>query len=304
MLNVKLNTLPAMQKNSNPFKEEKSTLTPNATVNTSYTPFTASNIQANFAPFISFKGIHERAVVGVETKIRGISQEDFQKSATSLQWRHKQRKARGETDKVNLRMEFEEDKNSKIAIAIYHDYKNKSYKLGFLPDYLTKEVVPLMNKNLDFHASVVDVAGGSLDGFTNVGVKVRLEYLSKPERSPNTKKIKLVKKAFENAMKAAKVEAEAKNYTVPAVMNLREEIMVSSKNFDGARLKIDTEKLQNSDKKEIPIYKKGWKQLDVEISDDAIVRNRRKHSQNNDFVENAKQAAEHIKKKLKIKKEK
>lgn len=304
MLTVKLNNFGTIPKNSNPFQGKINIPNPQNTVNTSFAAFTANNLQANFAPFITFKGFHERAVIGVETKIRGISQEDFHKSAISLQWRHKHRNERGEQEKIQLRMEVEKDNKGHEGIALYHDYKNKSHKLGYLPEYLAKEVKPLIDKKFDFCANVVDVIGGSLDRFSNVGVRVRLEYLSKPERSPNERNIKKVKKAFRSAIKAAKAEAKDKKYNVPAVMNLREEIIIHSHNYDAAtKLKIDTERLANCNKKQIPVYRKGWKQLDIEITDETIVKNRRAHSQDGKFKDNAKQAAEYIKKNILTKKE-
>lgn len=234
--------------------------------------FTAAHVMANYAPFISFKGIHKNAVLGIEFQVKGTSQEDFRKAATSLQWRNAKRNERGETEKIELRLAPD---NSKKSIAVFHDYRGKSNQIGFIPEKIASKILPLIDKGHHFSASVVDVFGGEKDKFSNVGVRLRLEYLSSPERSPNERKIATVRKAFRSLVRQK------------SAFNLREEEVIKSKRYRKAtKLKIDNER------GEFRVYQKGWEQLNGKLDKPSTVKNSRNHKQDETFVHYVEKAVD------------
>lgn len=241
-----------------------------------FADYSVFHVMANNLPSLTFKGIHHDSVLGIETRITGISQ--HQDNATRLKFRFLNRNLRGENQKIHLRLEKEPD-NTKDpnAIAIYHDYQSKPMKLGYLTAPISAKIKPLMNKGFLFDASVINVAGGKGSGFPNVGVRIRLEYLSSPNRTPNNRKVDKVKKAFQELVK----NNQALSY--------REEKIYTSKTYKKAtKLKIDNER------NEATAYKSGWEQLQAKIIEEPKIKNSRKHPQKADFTEHFKNAVKFI----------
>ncbi|MEW6171383.1 MAG: HIRAN domain-containing protein [Candidatus Omnitrophota bacterium] len=238
--------------------------------------YSVYHVIANYAPTISFTGIHHDSVLGIETRVVGISQ--YQDNATRLKFRFINRNARGEKQKVHLRLEREKDnKKDPKAVAIYHDYDGKAMKLGYLSSPIADKVAPLMDKGFLFDAHVLNVAGGKNSEVPNVGVRIRLEYLSTPDRSPNKRKVDKVKKAFQQLM--AKDQA----------LSYREEKIYTSKTLKRAtKLKVDDER------NEATAYSKGWEQVHTEISDTPKIKNARVHPQDKKFTDHVANAVKFV----------
>jgi hypothetical protein len=245
--------------------------------------FTADNVKANFLPSLAFTGIHKDAVIGIDTKIVGISK--YQDNAKRLYYRLDKRKQRGDKEKVQLALKLEDgNKYDKNAIAVYHVYGNKPAKLGYLNKDVSKRIRPMMEDGHAFTPSVIYAAGGDREGFPYIGVRMRLEYLSNPERSPNERTLKKVRQAFKDCLKDG------------SALAYREEQLIESKKYDRAtKMKIDTER------GEVTVYRMGWEQLQGPISDPPGLRNQRNHSQNPDFVDHSEGAVKALHKKLKAK---
>lgn len=239
--------------------------------------YSVDNLKANFLPQISFKGIHKDAVLGVETLIVGISK--YQEAANNVKFRFLNRNKRSEKEKFELKLKREPDNMFKDnAIAVYHEYKGTSKKLGYINDDMSKLIAPLMDDGHKFNPSVVNV-GGDYVGYKSpyVGVRMRLEYLSSPDRSPNNKKLNLVKKAFKKCLDNG------------SALNYREEKLVKSKEYGKAtKMKVDAER------GEVTIYRSGWTQLKGDLKPQAELHNKRAHSQDAAFVEHAKKAVEYL----------
>ncbi|MGD9580946.1 MAG: HIRAN domain-containing protein [Vampirovibrionia bacterium] len=239
--------------------------------------YSIDNLQANFLPLVSFKGIHKDAVVGVETLIVGISH--HQDTANNVKFRFLNRNKRSAKDKIQLKLERESDNKFKDnAIAVYHEYRGKTGKLGYINDDMSGLIAPLIDKGYKFNASVVNV-GGDYIGFKSpyVGVRMRLEYLSTPERSPNQKKLKHVQKAFKECLQNG------------SALNYREEKIVNSKQYKKAtKMKVDVEK------GEVTVYKSGWRQLKGDLKPGAHPRNKRAHSQDREFVDHVKRSMDYF----------
>lgn len=240
MFNVTLNKV-------NPFvvglptpKQELKTLPAKISTNPSFASYTSEHVKANFLPSLAFTGVHKDAVIGIETKIVGIS--NYQKEADAVKFRFLHREQRGEKEKIQLELRREPDNSKdKNAIAVYHVYKGKSGKLGHIPASMAKNVAPLMDKGYKFEAGVVNV-GGKFIGHKSpyTGIRIRLEYVTSPDRSPNLKKVKTVKKAFKNCLQNG------------SALKYREELIYNSKELDGAaKMRVDTER------SEVTIYRKG-----------------------------------------------
>lgn len=281
MLNVTLNKV-------NPFAGKP--VTPGQTYQTrpetplnerGFAAYTADHVKANFLPSLSFKGIHKDAVVGVETKIVGISK--YQQNAERLMYRRLNRLKKGTTEKIQLDLKREPDNSrDSNAIAVYHTYKGKPMKLGYLAAPMAKEVAPLMDKGYRFNASVVDVAGGNRSGYKYIGVKTRLEYLSSKERSPADRKLDDVKQAFQNCM-------DNKTAT-----RYQEEMLIESKVYPRAtKMKVDLER------QEVTVYQKGWEQMRGELSAPPNLKNSRNHPQNKTFIDHVKNTVDYLVKKVK-----
>lgn len=211
----------------------------NNTPVTNLSGYTAENVKANFLPSLFFTGIHKDSVLGIETRVAGISQ--YQNDATRLKFRFINRNKRHEPQKIPLHLEAEpQNLKDKNAIAVYHEYEGKKMKIGYLPASLSAVLKPLMDDDLKFDASVINVAGGKGSRVPNVGVRIRLEYLSNPDRSPNDKTIKRVKKAFAQAIKDG------------SALSYREEKIIKSKQYGRAtKMKLDDER------KEATVYRAG-----------------------------------------------
>ena len=263
-----------------------------------FVSFTASNVRASYAPFLTFKGIHPDAVLGVETKIVGIS--NYQKNAEAVKFRLLARNKRGEKEKIQLRLEREpENKNNKNAVAVYHDYKGKQMKLGYLHDKMADELAPLIDKGFKFQPSVILSAGGIGQGIRGykspyAGIRLRLEYLSNPDRSPNKRSVKQVRQAFKRCIaNGSTVDIHVASGKTIA---MREEPVYPSKKYKNAtKMKVDRERGETT------FYRHGWKQMDGNLAKPAELHNRRNHTQPKDFIEHSKKAVESLVEKLKSK---
>jgi hypothetical protein len=242
--------------------------------------YNADNVKANFLPSLSFKGIHKDSVLGIETKIVGISK--YQKNAERLYFRLQKRRDRREKEKVQLVLKSEKDnRKDPNAVAVYHVYRGKPQKLGYLNKNVSERIKPLMDEGYRFVPSVLYAAGGEREGFPYIGVKMRLEYLSNPDRSPNEVKVEKVRDAF----KACKNDGSASAY--------REESIIHSTEYDRAtKMKVDTER------NEVSVYRMGWEQLHGDISSEPAIKNQRQHSQSQSFVDHVKNAVKTLSRKL------
>ena len=280
MLNFNVNTV-------NPliFKQKVSKLDPDLTFKSAQVVdnlvnYSVDNLKANFLPLVSFKGIHKDAVYGVETLIVGIS--NYQDAANNVKFRFLNRNKRSEKEKFELKLKREpENKFKDNAIAVYHEYKGKSQKLGYINDDMSKLIAPLIDEGYKFSSSVVNV-GGDYIGYRSpyVGVRMRLESLCCPDRSPNKRKLKAVKNAFKNCLENG------------SALNYREEKIINSKQYDKAtKMKVDVER------EEVTVYRSGWTQLKGDLKPDTQLHNKRAHSQNPAFIEHTKKAIDYLLKK-------
>lgn len=249
-----------------------------------FASYNAENLRANFMPMVSFKGLHHDSLMGVETLIIRIS--DYQDNAKRVKYRRIGRLKKGEKRPIPLKLEREpEHKFFKNSIAVYHEYDGKKMKLGYLAESMANQLAPLMDKNYKFNASVVNVAGGTNESFPYIGIRMRLEYTTSKDRSPNYRKINRVKKAFERCLN----NGSAKSYTY------KEETIVDSKEFArSTKLRLDEER------GEATVYRKGWEQLRGPIAEKpGQLKNSRKHPQDQNFVEHAENSVDIVAKRKK-----
>lgn len=159
-----------------------------------------------------FSGFHKDAVVGIDTRVAGVQRPEHESALRPIFFR--MRNGRSEL-KATLVREPDNEHDPKNAIAVITDKgTSREAKIGYLPTELADKIAPMMDeqgKNHRFDATIYEVRSfpkerGSRDfGYS---VKMRVEYVTAPNRAPNTKMAKQLADRFEQAYQDGQARAK------------------------------------------------------------------------------------------------